>query len=70
MLFVSLALILMITIMILVAAYLRNNEYEDYDIRLSKNISYSLPKSPETFNLYRLNAVFKNHKGCNCLNYL
>jgi hypothetical protein len=49
--------------MILVGAYLRRNEYEDYDIRLPKDIHYSLPMAPPTFNLYRLNGFFQNHKG-------
>jgi len=60
--FLSLALLLMIVTMILLGAYLRRNEYEDYDIRLPKDVLYSLPMIPETVNLYRLNAVFKNHK--------
>lgn len=49
--------------MILVGAFLRHNEYEDYDIKLPKHIFQFLPMVPDTFNLYRLNAFFKNHKG-------
>jgi hypothetical protein len=63
MVFLSLALLLMVITMILVGAYLRRNEYEDYDIKLPKDIHYSLSTVPETVNLYRLNAFFKNHKG-------
>ncbi|CAF2443270.1 unnamed protein product [Rotaria sp. Silwood2] len=58
----TVALLLMIITMILVGASLRRNEYEDYDIKLSKEIFPPLSTVPETFNLYRLNAFFKNHK--------
>ena len=34
---------------------------EDYDIKLPKDILDSVPMVPDTVNLYRLNAVFKNH---------
>ena len=61
----SLVLLLMVITMILVGAYLRRNEYEDYDIKLPKQIRYSLRTKPETVNLYRLNALFKNHQGIN-----
>ncbi len=54
--------------MILVGAYLRRNEYEDYDIKLPKQIFSPLRTKPETFNLYRLNAFFKNHQGINLNN--
>ncbi|CAF1971525.1 unnamed protein product [Rotaria magnacalcarata] len=63
MVLISLALILMVITMILLGAYLRRNEYEDYDIKLAGNISHSLPMAPETFNLYRLDAFFKIHKN-------
>jgi hypothetical protein len=53
----------MLVTMILVGAYLRRNEYEDYDIKLPKDILYSLPGAPETVNFYRLDAFFKNHQG-------
>ncbi len=49
--------------MILVGAYLRRNEYEDYDIKLPRDIRYSLPTAPETVNLYRLNGFFKTHQS-------
>ncbi|CAF3417722.1 unnamed protein product [Rotaria sp. Silwood1] len=58
----SAALLLMIITMILVGAYLRRNEYEDYDMKLPKHIFPPLSLLPETFNLYRLNAFFKNYK--------
>jgi hypothetical protein len=61
--FLSLALLLMIITMILVGAYLRRNEYEDYDIKLPKDIRYSLSMGHETVNLYRLNGFFKNHQS-------
>jgi len=59
----SIVLLLMLVTMILVGAYLRRNEYEDYDIKLPKDILYSLPGAPETVNFYRLDAFFKNHQG-------
>jgi hypothetical protein len=49
--------------MILVGSYLRRNEYEDYDIKLPKDIVDRLSMPTETVNLYRLNAFFQNHKG-------
>jgi hypothetical protein len=49
----------MIVTMILVGAYLRRNEYEDYDIKLSN----LLPGAPETVNLYRLDGFLKDHQG-------
>ena len=59
MLFLGLALILMVITMILLGAYLRRNEYEDYDIKLPNNLS----NSPDTFNLYRLKGYFQNYPG-------
>jgi hypothetical protein len=59
----GLALLLMVITMILVGAYLRRNEYEDYDIKLPRDIRYSLPTAPETVNLYRLNGFFKTHQS-------
>lgn len=53
----------MILIMILVGIYLRRNQYDDYDIRLPKNIQSSLPNPPYTVNLYRLQNYFKNYKS-------
>ncbi|CAF0766158.1 unnamed protein product [Rotaria sordida] len=58
----TIALLLMIITMILVGAYLRRNEYEDYDMKLPKHIFPPLSILSETFNLYRLNAFFKNYK--------
>jgi len=63
MVLLGLALLLMVIIMILVGAYLRRNEYEDYDIKLPKEILYPLTMVPDTVNLYRLNGFFKNHNG-------
>ena len=63
--FLSLALLLMVVTMILLSAYLRRNEYEDYDIELPNHIFHSLSNVPETFNLYRLKAFFKSYKGIN-----
>ncbi len=59
MVFLSLALLLMIVTMILVGAYLRRNEYEDYDIKLPN----LLPGAPETVNLYRLDGFLKDHQS-------
>jgi hypothetical protein len=53
----------MVTTMILVGAYLRRNEYEDYDIKLPKDTLYSLSTVPDTVNLYRLNGIFEKHNG-------
>ncbi len=49
--------------MILVGAYLRRNEYEDYDIKLPKETLYLLSTVPDTVNLYRLNGIFQNYNG-------
>ncbi len=68
MILLSLALVLMVITMLLVGAYLRRNQYEDYDIKLPKQIFSQLRMKPETFNLYRLNAFFKNHQGINLNN--
>lgn len=69
MLFLSLALILMLITMTLVGAYLRRNEYEDYDIKLS-DMRVLLPMAPETLNLYRLNGFFENQQGMGSISFV
>ena len=59
----GLALIFMIITMILVGTYLRRNEYEDYDIKLPKEMLHLLSTVPDTVNLYRLNGIFQNYNG-------
>ncbi|CAF1202804.1 unnamed protein product [Adineta steineri] len=62
MILLSLALVLMFTTIILLGAYLRRNEYEDYDIKLPKEILHRLPMQPESFNLYRLKTFLKTQE--------
>ena len=61
MVFLNLALLLMITTMILLAAYLRRYQYEEYDIKLPKDLFESSAVVSDTWNYYRLNLFFRTH---------
>jgi hypothetical protein len=61
--YLSLALLSMIMTMILLTAYLRRNEYEDFDIKLPNELLQPQAKSPDTVNLYRLQTFFHHQKS-------
>ena len=64
----SFALLVMLVTMILLGAYLRRNEYEDYDVKLPKTFFEPMNEAPETVNLYRLKAFFRSHPSNCCFN--
>ncbi|CAF1147257.1 unnamed protein product [Adineta ricciae] len=66
----SLALILMIVTMVLVGAFLRRHEYEEYDVKLPKEVLRGVRIEPEMVNYYRLNAFFKNNPDVNLRRYV
>lgn len=57
----TLALLSMMIIMILIGAFLRRNEYEDFDIRLPQNLLQPSHLAPATVNLYRLQSFFRHY---------